>query len=173
MISHLGQSLHARVVNGTGGNLLKSQYRVVKVTGAQGQRLQVNLAQADTDPNSADTLGIVAENINNNQEGFIMTSGLLTNINTTGSLQGETWADGDILFLSPYTPGYITKVRPIGPNHTVILGFVVHSHPTQGKIFVKIDNGYELGELHDAHFTSYANKDFIIVTGKQIGRAHV
>lgn len=161
VLSHFGQTLHARVVNGTGGNLLKSQYRVVKVTGAQGQRLQVNLAQADSDPNSADTIGFVAENISNNQEGFVITSGLLTNINTTGSLQSETWADGDMLFLSPYTPGHVTKVKPVGPNHTVILGFVVHSHPTQGKIFVKIDNGYELGELHDVQFLSYANKDII------------
>lgn len=161
VLSHVGQTLHVRAVNGTGGNLLKSQYRVVKVTGAQGQRLQVNLAQGDSDPNSADTLGFVAENISNNQEGFIISSGLLTNINTTGSLQSETWADGDMLFLSPYTPGYVTKVKPTGPNHTVILGFVVHSHPTQGKIFVKIDNGYELNELHDVQFTSYANKDII------------
>jgi hypothetical protein len=161
VVAHVGQTLFSRVVNGTGANLLKSQYRVVKVTGAQGQRLQVNLARGDSDPNSADTIGLVAENINNNQEGFIITSGLLTNINTTGSLQSETWADGNMLFLSPYTYGAITNVKPIGPNHTVILGFVVHSHPTQGKIFVKIDNGYEMSELHDTQFTSYANKDII------------
>ena len=96
----IGQDSVARVVNGTTANLLKADYKVVKIIGAQGQRLQVGLALANNDANSKDTIGIVAENINNNQEGFIMTSGILDEINTTGSLQGETWNDGDTLYLS-------------------------------------------------------------------------
>jgi hypothetical protein len=145
----LGQKQVARVVNGTGGNVLRSNYQVVKVTGAQGQRLQVNLAQANNDANSADTLGLIAENINNNNSGFIITSGLVENINTTGSLQGETWADGNVLYLSPTVPGRLTNVKPQAPDHTVICGFVVYVNANNGKIFVKIDNGYEIDELHN------------------------
>ena len=145
----IGEKLVARVVNGTGGNVLKSNYQVVKVTGAQGQRLQVNLAQANNDANSADTLGLIAENISNNQSGFIVTSGLVEEINTTGNLQSETWADGDPLYLSPTTAGKITNVKPQAPQHTVIIGFVVYAHANHGKIFVKVDNGYELDELHN------------------------
>jgi hypothetical protein len=44
--------------------------------------------------------------------------------------------------------------RPQAPNHTVIIGYVVYSHSNQGKIFVKVDNGYEIGELHDVVDTS-------------------
>ena len=43
----VGQEEVARVVNGTGADLLEAQYRAVKVIGAQGQRLQVDLAQAN------------------------------------------------------------------------------------------------------------------------------
>jgi hypothetical protein len=118
---HLGQNQYARVVNGTGGAVTKAAYRAVKVTGAQGQRLQINLAQANNDANSTDTLGVIAEDIANNQEGFICTSGQITGLNTTGSLQGETWADGDILYLSPTTPGVLTKIKPTAPNHSVIM----------------------------------------------------
>jgi hypothetical protein len=145
----LGQKQVARVVNGTGGNVLRSNYQVVKVTGAQGQRLQVNLAQANNDLNSADTLGLIAENINNNNAGFIITSGLVENIDTTGALQGETWTDGNILYLSGTTAGRLTNVKPQAPTHTVICGFVVYAHQNNGKIFVKVDNGYELDELHN------------------------
>lgn len=153
----IGTQEFARVVNGTGANLAASQYKAVKVIGAQGQRLQVGLAQANNDPNSKDTIGLVAENINNNQEGFIITSGLLEEINTTGSLQGETWADGDTLYVSGVNPGVITNIKPTAPIHTVILGFVVYAHQNHGKIFVKIDNGYELEELHDCAPKPYIN----------------
>ena len=60
-----GVDLVARVVNKVVPNttLTKAEYQVVRVAGAQGQRLAVDLAQADTDLNSADTLGVVTETI--------------------------------------------------------------------------------------------------------------
>lgn len=157
----IGQEEVVRVVNNTGADLLESQYRVCRVSSAQGQRLAVNLAIATNDANSASTLGIVTENIANNQEGFITISGMVRGINTTGSLQGETWVDGDVLYLSPTTPGGITKVKPVAPFHTVILGYVVYSHNNNGKIFVKIDNGYELEELHNVRVTNLSSNDIL------------
>ena len=149
----VGQEQVIRVVNktATNVNLLEANYQAVRVTGAQGQRLKVDLAQATNDALSAETIGLVTETINNNQQGFITTSGLVRGINTTGSLQGETWADGDILYLSPTTAGNITNIKPTAPNHLVIIGYVIHSHINQGSIFVKVDNGYELEELHNVY----------------------
>ena len=118
-------------------------------------------AQANNDANSTDTLGLVAENIANNQEGFITTSGLITNVDTTGDLQLEDWNDGDILYLSPTTPGAITKVKPVAPQHTIIVGFVVYSHQNNGKIYVKVDNGYELDELHNVRITAVADNNIL------------
>jgi hypothetical protein len=151
----IGQEQVARVVNKTDPSvdLLEANYQVVKVGGAQGNRLKVALAQANNDANSAETLGMVTETIPHNQEGFITTSGLVRNINTTGSLQGETWLDGDMLYLSGTVAGIVTKIKPLAPIHTVIIGYVVRAHVTQGQIYVKVDNGYELGELHDVNTT--------------------
>ena len=157
-----GVDLVARVVNNTGINLTQAAYQVVKVAGAQGQRLAVDLAQANNDLNSADTLGIVAENINNNLEGFILTVGQLLEINTTGSLQGETWADGDVLYLSPTIAGAITNIKPIATvGHLVVLGYVEYAHSQHGKIYVKIMNGWELDELHDVYINSPANNNLL------------
>ena len=153
----LGQENVIRVVNKTGTNLLEANYQAVKVDGAQGNRLKVALAQANSDLNSAETIGIVTETINNNQEGFVTTNGLVRGINTTGSLQGETWADGDMLYLSPTVAGRLTKIKPVAPQHLIVMGYVVRAHQTQGQIFVKIDNGYELGELHDCLVTGATN----------------
>ena len=157
----IGQEQVVRVVNKTGGDLLEANYQVVKITGAQGNRLKVGLARADSDANSADTIGIVTETIENNQEGFVTNSGLVRNINTTGSLQGETWVDGNVLYLSPTTYGRITNIKPLAPQHTVIVGFVVRAHPTQGQIFVKVDNGYEIDELHNVRITSVTNNQVL------------
>jgi len=154
----LGQELVKRVVNKANINLLESNYQVVKIIGATGQRLSIDLAQANLELNSATTLGVVTENINNNQEGFITYSGEVHDINTTGSLQGESWNDGDILYLSPDVAGKLTKTKPVAPNHTVVIGFVEYAHANHGKIFIKVDNGYELEELHDVSPKPYVNK---------------
>ena len=157
----VGQEQLIRVVNKTGANLLEANYQVVKISGAQGQRPKVGLAQANNDLNSADTIGLVTETILNNEEGFVTNSGMVRNINTTGSLQGETWADGDVLYVSGTTAGAITNVKPQAPIHTVIVGFVIYAHANQGKIFVKVDNGYEIDELHNVKIDSVADKNVL------------
>jgi hypothetical protein len=155
------ENLYLTVVNKTGDNLLATGYKVLKVQTAQGQRLAVDYALADSDANSADTIGVVYQNINNNQTGKIVVIGELTGLNTTGSLQGETWDDGDLLFLSPFVDGGITNIRPTAPNHGVIIGYVVYSHVNQGKIYIKIDNGYEIGELHNCYLPTPTHNDGI------------
>lgn len=159
----LGQEQVARVVNKTSPliNLLEVNYQVVKVVGATGQRLSVVLAQADSSLNSAVTLGVVTETINANQEGFVTTNGQVKEINTTGSLQGETWNDGDVLYLSPTVAGQLTKNRPSAPNKAVVVGFVEYAHANHGKIFVKVDTGLSLNEVDDVTLTTPANNDVL------------
>ena len=159
-----GVDLVTRVVNKVTPNatLLRANYQAVRVSGAQGQRLAVAYAQANNDNNSADTIGLVCEDIATNQEGFIITVGQLENINTTGSLQGETWADGDVLYLSPTTPGSLTNIKPSAPGHIVVIGYVEYAHINKGKIYVKIMNGWELDELHNVKITSPQNNDVLM-----------
>ena len=161
------QLVTATVVNKTGVNLLASNYQAVKVANAQGQRLAVNFAQANNDNNSADTIGLVRENISNNQEGDVVILGQIIDINTTGSLQGETWSDGDVLYLSPTVAGRITNIKPTGATgHTVVIGYIEYAHVNHGKIFVKIMNGWELEELHncsDVTYTTPINADSLLI----------
>jgi hypothetical protein len=153
----IGQEQVVRVVNKAAVDLLEENYQAVKITGATGQRLSVDLAQADSDANSAATIGIVTETIAKNQQGFVTTSGAINEIDTTGSLQSETWVDGDVLYLSPTTAGQITNVKPVAPNHLIVLGYVEYAHAIHGKIFVKVDNGYELDELHNVLISTPTN----------------
>jgi hypothetical protein len=160
-ILQIGQEQVARVVNGTGSQLPEALYQVVKVIGAQGQRLQVDLALADSQLNAATSLGMVTEDIANNQEGFITTLGDVRNINTTGSLQGETWSDGDVLYLSQNIAGQVTNIKPSTPANLVVVGYVEYAHSNNGKIYLKIINGYKLTELDDVLITTPTNKQTI------------
>ena len=154
----LGQEEVIRIVNKTNANLLESEYKVVRIRtaaegGSQGQRLAVKLAQADTKANHTGILGLVTESILNNQEGFITTFGKVRNINTTGSLQSETWIDGDSLYLSESVPGGLTNIIPL--THPVQIGYVVYAHANNGIIFVKVEEGVdELKDLHDVTITA-------------------
>ena len=148
----VGQEQLVRVVNKVGSNLTEAAYsavrsRLVAEGGAAGQRIAVVLAQADTVDNCSTTLGIVTEDISNNQEGFVTTSGVVRSINTTGALQSETWADGDVLYLSSSVAGGLTNVQPTTPDYIVVMGYVVHAHATQGKIYVGVQNDYRLNDL--------------------------
>ncbi len=159
-----GVDLVARIVNKVTPNttLTKAAYQAVRVSGAAGQRLAVELARANNDNNSADTIGLVCETIATNQEGFIQTVGQLLNINTTGSLQGETWADGDVLYLSPTTAGALTNIKPTGATgHIVVLGYVEYSHASNGSIYIKVMNGWELDELHNVYINGVANNEVL------------
>lgn len=166
----IGQEQVLRVVNKTGATLNEADFRAVRIRdvsegGSQGNRLAVKLAQGNSDADSATTIGIVTETIADNQEGFITTSGNVSNIDTTGTKSfggSETWNAGDILYLDPINAGYLTNVKPQAPNHTIIVGWVINKHQNQGKIFVKVDNGYEIDELHNVKITTIADKDVLI-----------
>jgi hypothetical protein len=163
----IGQEEVVRVVNKTGGTLKEQDYYAVRLDGAQGNRVKVALARGDSDGNSLDTLGLVAEDIAINQEGFVITTGLVRGIDTTGTLQGETWTDGDALYLSPTTFGALTNIPPTAPSHSVRMGYVVQSNPSNGSIYVKVDNGYELNELHNVSIntSSLSSGDLLTYNG--------
>lgn len=141
----VGQEEVALCYNGTGSVLSKGQ--VVYVSGAQGQRPTLALASASSESSSSKTFGVVAETILDGSEGFVCTFGLVKEINTS------SFTEGSALWLS-ITPGQISQTMPVSPNHAVFIGYCVKSHASAGQIFVKIQNGYELEELHNVLITS-------------------
>lgn len=150
----IGQETLIYVYNNTGSTISEGQ--VVKVTGSQGQRLTVALAQANSDLNSATVLGMATENIANGASGFVTTQGLVNNVSTSG------FPDGTVLWLSPTTAGAVTSTKPIAPQHLVLVGYVVKGNSGgAGSIYIHTQNGYELDELHDVRITSPTNKNLL------------
>lgn len=153
----VGQEIVARVYNDSGVPLTDGQ--IVYISGAQGNRVAVKLALATADGTSAGTLGMVTEPIPVGAEGFITVMGTVNGLNTTGLTQGA------ILYLSPTVAGAYTTTKPVAPQHTVTIGYVERVHATVGSVYVKIDNGYEIDELHDVAISGAATNDFLVRSG--------
>ena len=132
--------------NHTNADMTKGQ--AVYIVGAQGQRVSIELAQADGEVSSSRTFGLLAVDIAKNQSGLIVTQGVLQGFNTSALTEGQ------IAWLSPTVAGGLTTTKPVAPNHSVFMGVVVRSHQTQGSVFVKVVNGYELDELHNVKITN-------------------
>lgn len=142
------ETLTATVRNETGATLSKGT--VVYISGAAGNKALVSKASAASESSSSKTFAILAQDIPNNQNGTAVTVGLLRGINTLAFTPGAN------LWLST-TAGEITQTVPVSPNHAVFLGNAVRIHATQGEIEVRIQNGLELGELHDVLITAPTN----------------
>ena len=148
----VGQEEVALCYNGTGNTLYDGQ--VVYINGAQGQRPRIALASASSESTSSKTFGVVTETINNGAEGFVCTFGIVRGINTS------TFTSGSALWLST-NAGQITSTMPTAPNHAVFIGYCLKSHANAGEIFVKIQNGYELQELHNVSIIDPENGEVL------------
>ena len=142
------------VRNTTGATLTKGT--AVYISGATGQNPTVSKAQANNDTNSAQTLGLMSADLANNSNGYVTIIGLIQNIDTSA------YTDGEQLYLSPTTAGTLTATKPHAPQHLVYVAIVEHAHPTHGKLFVKVQNGYEMDELHNVSAQSPSNGQVLI-----------
>jgi hypothetical protein len=144
----VGQQEVALCYNGTGSTIPKGS--VVYISGAQGQRPRISLASASSEISSSKTFGITSEQILNGAEGFVTTFGIIRNVNTSG------YTPGQALWLST-TAGAYTNTAPVVPNHSVFVGYCIKANASSGQIFVNIQNGYELQELHNVFIENPLN----------------
>lgn len=145
------------VRNQTGATLTKKT--VVYISGATGNRPLVNKSIANTELGSSKTFAILQQDILHNGTGYAVTEGQLTNVDTSMFLEGQ------LLWLSPTTAGEMTTTKPSAPNHAVFCGYVVRAHPTEGIIEVKIQNGFELGELHNVALNGVSDGQALVYDG--------
>lgn len=145
------------VINNTGSTLAKG--KVVYASGSVGAsgQLRVSLSSNAAESTSSKTFGVLAEQIIQGGQGTVVCEGLLENIDTTGANDGDPiWlgTNGSMIF------GLANK--PVAPAHLVFVGIVVRGgNANNGSIFVKVQNGFELDELHTVLLSSLADKDLL------------
>ena len=151
----LGQAdrVITEVRNTTGATVVKGT--VVYLSGASGGKATIQKAQANSELTSSGTFGVIQSDINNNSNGYAVVIGTVLGVNTS------SYTEGQVLWLSPTVAGGFTSTKPVAPNHAVYVAIVTLA-ATNGTIEVKVQNGYEIDELHDVLITSKANNDAIV-----------
>ena len=139
----------ATVYNKSGAAIPKGS--VVYINGVHGNKPTVALGQANAESSSSKVFGVTVAEIADNSLGTVVDFGLLIGIPT------NLFAEGDALWLSPSVPGGFTNVKPSAPDHLVFIGIVTRAHPVLGEIQIKIQNGFEIEELHDVAIASLAD----------------
>ena len=151
--SDIGQTLYARVTNAEASTITKGQ--VVYAFGATGNRMSVKLAVNTGDATSAKTIGVAAENITAGATGMIICQGSLSGLNL------GSYSDGDSVYLGA-TAGAFTATKPYAPNHLVYVGTVERANAGNGILYVRIQNGYEMDELHNVSAQNPSNGQVLI-----------
>jgi hypothetical protein len=128
---------------------------VVYSYGSQGDRVSVRMASASAEDTSSKTLGFVNETIAVGQTGYVTLYGSMDKLDL-----GSPFVAGDALWLGT-TPGTYTRVKPQAPTHLVYLGVVQRANAGNGTAYIKVQNGYELNEIHDVLIVSPSARDII------------
>ena len=143
-IDNYAPDIRQIVINQTGSAMTKGQAVYITSSDNSSDTPRVALAKADAESTSSKTLGLLFENINNGSSGYVIETGLLKGVDTSSATTGTA------VWLSATTAGgLVFGTPPTAPNHMVYLGVVTRSHAVNGAIYVKVQNGYELQELHN------------------------
>jgi len=130
--------------------------QAVYISGANGTNILVSKASNTTQALSSKTLGLLETTGATNAIVNVVTDGLLSGLNTSTATIGDAvWlgTSGNLIF------GLASK--PVAPAHLVYIGVVSRVSATVGEIIVKIQNGFELSEIHDVSLTSVANNQLL------------
>ena len=146
----IGQETQIKARNATGSTILNG--KAVYVSGVLGNRPTITLAQGNAH-STGHIIGITTQDILNNDDGKVTTQGYVRNIDTTGTPYGETWAEGDMLWVSKTIAGGLTNTEPAVPHHSAQVGVVTRAHITQGAILVNISQHKQLERLSDVNGT--------------------
>ena len=112
------------------------------------------------------TLGIATEDIINGEDGYVTQFGAVRGIDTTGTSVGETWNDGDILWVSTTVLGGLTKFEPDAPNLKIQMAIVIKAD-ANGILFVRPELNSFLTDLHNVNdfSTTSSYGDLLIKSG--------
>jgi hypothetical protein len=119
--------------------------QAVYVTSADGTNMIVGLASNASEATSSKTMGLLDATVSTNGFANVVTEGLLDGLDTS-----TAGAAGDPVWLG--TGGnliYGLGSKPYAPAHLVFIGIVTRKNANNGEIFVKVQNGFELNEIHD------------------------
>ena len=148
------------VKNETGSPILKGKGVMAVGTDGNSGHILIDEMVADGSVESKYFLGVLEEDIANGGFSRVISVGQLSQFDTRGQ-NGETWADGQVLWCDPANNGDFTITEPDGPNVKIAAAFILNSS-TNGKIQVRVQANEGIHDLHDTKITSQVDGDVLV-----------
>lgn len=127
----LGLQTFARVYNSTGSTITKGT--AVYIDGANSNRPTIAKAISNSTITQAKAVGVVFDDIAATSEGFVLTNGLLQNVDT------RNYTAGQEIYISAVTAGALSNTEPSYPNYTAPIGYALNS-ALVGQIYISTEN---------------------------------
>lgn len=158
----IGQELFYLVKNQSGSTIENG--RAVRAAGTVGASARISaeymIADGTYPPKFA--LGIATEDIANGADGFVTEFGVVRGIDTTGTPYGETWNDGDVLWVSSTIAGGLTNVEPLAPNYHIEMAIVLNAN-ANGSIFVRPQRYPFFHDIQEASWSAGTESNLDII----------
>ena len=165
VVAHVGEHQLFRIRNETGDVLYKGQLVYADTVHANGL-IEPQLFVADGSIREIRFLGVVLENINNNNNGYVVSFGHIEQMDLDGSASNfavgdETWVAGDILYAHPTVPGKLTNVSP---KHDIWVAIIldVGNGNGNGRMFVRPTSYGHLDDVHDVNVSGVVDGQFLV-----------
>lgn len=150
----VGEQLVLRVKNYYNSQAIPKG-KVVHIISGSGVNPLIATSSYSSEELSAKTLGVTMGDIPGNNFGYVLLRGILHGVDTNGMTVGNG------IYLN--SDGNFSQVKPEAPFHDVRIGQVIREgNINTGVIYVAIQNGYELNELHDVKTNSPTNGDLLM-----------
>lgn len=156
---HTGEHVVYHVKNSTGSVIAKGTPCMYAGTNGNSGELLVQPWNG-TGP-STNFMGLAAEELSNGEKGFVIAFGKILGIQTNGGNYGESWADGQIIYVGA-TSGSLTKNQPAAPNPHIEVCAVINAHPSNGSLFVNRTLGSNIKNDEGVTITSLASGQILI-----------
>lgn len=156
---HVGEHVLYHVKNSTGSTIAKGVPVMFAGTNGASGKLLVQPWNG-TGP-STYFMGLLAEQLLDTEEGFVVAFGKLRGIQTNGGNYGETWADGEIIYVGT-TTGSLTKTQPAAPNPHIQVCAVINAHASNGTLFIRPTLGSNIKDDEGVTITSLSSGQLLV-----------
>lgn len=160
-IMHTGEHLLYHVKNQTLSTIAKGV--PVMFDGTDGSSGKLLIKPWNGTGPSTYFMGLTAEQLLNDEEGFVIAFGKLRGIQTNGGNYSQTWTDGEIIYAGT-TTGSLTDTAPAAPNPRIQVCAVVNAHASNGTLFIRPTYGSNIKDDEGVTITSLTTGDLLIAT---------
>ncbi len=160
-IMHTGEHLLYHVKNQTLSTIAKGV--PVMFAGTDGSSGKLLIEPWNGTGPSTYFMGLTAEELLVDEEGFVIAFGKLRGIQTDGGNYGQTWTNGEIIYAGT-TTGSLTDTAPAAPNPHIQVCAVVNAHASNGTLFIRPVYGANFSESESVTLTSLTAGDLLVAT---------